>query len=72
MTDLGLLKGAFSFYSFILATTYFVFGSLLLGLRNARVKGNEANPRLISFALNSNIQTVHLGLTPIHAFCSHQ
>ncbi|KAG0288473.1 Nucleoporin NDC1 [Linnemannia gamsii] len=39
----GLLKGAFSFYSLILATTYFVFGSLLLGLRNARVK---VNPRL--------------------------
>ncbi|KAF8933654.1 Nucleoporin NDC1 [Haplosporangium gracile] len=39
----GLLKGAFSFYTFILATTYFAFGSLLLGLRNARVK---VNPRL--------------------------
>ncbi|OAQ34698.1 hypothetical protein K457DRAFT_28086 [Linnemannia elongata AG-77] len=39
----GLLKGAFSFYTFILSTTYFVFGSLLLGLRNARVK---VNPRL--------------------------
>lgn len=44
MAELGLLKGAFSFYTFILSTTYFVFGSLLLGLRNARVKGNEANP----------------------------
>ncbi|KAF9140671.1 Nucleoporin NDC1 [Mortierella sp. GBA39] len=39
----GLLKGAFSLYTFILVTTYFVFGSLLLGLRNARVK---VNPRL--------------------------
>ncbi|KAG0321998.1 Nucleoporin NDC1 [Linnemannia gamsii] len=39
----GLLKGAFSVYTLILATTYFVFGSLLLGLRNARVK---VNPRL--------------------------
>ncbi|KAF9154874.1 Nucleoporin NDC1 [Linnemannia schmuckeri] len=39
----GLLKGAFSLYTLILATTYFVFGSLLLGLRNARVK---VNPRL--------------------------
>ncbi|KAG0379103.1 Nucleoporin NDC1 [Mortierella sp. AD032] len=39
----GLIKGAFSFYTLILSATYFVFGSLLLGLRNARVK---VNPRL--------------------------
>lgn len=52
MVDIGLLKGAFSVYTLILATTYFVFGSLLLGLRNARVKGINANLRSISYALD--------------------
>jgi hypothetical protein len=39
--EIGLIRGTFSFYTLILSATYFVFGSLLLGLRNARVKGNK-------------------------------
>ncbi|KAF9933561.1 Nucleoporin NDC1 [Linnemannia zychae] len=39
----GLFKGAFSYYTLFLTATYFIFGSILLGLRNARVK---VNPRL--------------------------
>ena len=38
---IGLIKGSFSLYTFLLTTTYFAFGSLLLGLRNARVQGNS-------------------------------